>query len=178
MSGKINAKQLSGIVDYTQGGTNNSTFSSDRFIVFGTNSIVSSSYSVNNLGTSSTDIWSARQVLDNVITLTLTGARSANSVTNTYLRGDDGLPFNTTPFILPFNGTIKFISLSTGANSSWSGEVRNNGTLITGASLVSTAQTATFSSYNINVDAGARLQLYCNGTGVNNPRMSVIITKR
>jgi hypothetical protein len=94
------------------------------------------------------------------------------------LRSGDGLPFNTTPFVLPFDGVIKSISISTSANATWTGEVRDNGVLVSGASLTSTSQSATYSSYNINVNAGSLLQLYVNGTNIPNPRMVVTISKR
>ncbi len=142
-----------------------------------TNSVIGSGYKFNDLGTASTDVWSARQIIDNVISTTLTGARNANA-TNIYLRNNDGLPYNTTPFILPYNGTIKYISMANSGIETWVGEVRNNGVAITGATLSLVASTSTYSTFNINVNAGAKLQLYCNGTGVNSPRMNVQIAKR
>jgi hypothetical protein len=56
------------------------------------------------------------------------GLRNANA-TNIYLRNSDGLPYNTTPFILPYNGTIKYISMANSGIETWVGEVRNNGVL-------------------------------------------------
>ena len=169
-----------GLLPLNRGGLSNSTFTASQILIVDstTSSVVSSGYRFNDSGTSSTDVWSANQIINNVMSITLTGARAANNQTNIYLRSGDGLPYNTTPFVLPFDATIKFISISTSNNATWTGEVRNNGTLITGASLTSTAQSATYSSYNVNVNAGTLLQLYMNGTGVNNPRMNVILVKR
>lgn len=170
----------SGILGINRGGLGTSSLTASQILIVNssTSSVISSGYKFNDTGTSSTDIWSARQSLDNIITLTLTGGRAANNSTDIYLRNSDGIPYNTTPFIMPFNGTIKYISISSNGVESWTGEVRNNGTLITGASITATASDSEYGQYNINVSAGTKLQLYCNGTGVNNPRMNVIITKR
>lgn len=169
-----------GVLPLNRGGLSNSTFTASQILIVNsaTNSVVSSGYKFNDSGTASTDIWSARYTIDNVVTLTLAGARAANNVTNIYLRNSDGLPYNTTPFIAPFDGTIRYISISTALASTWNGEVRNNGVLISGASLTSTAQTSVYATFSININAGDLLQLYANGTGINNPRMTVIITKR
>jgi len=158
---------------------NTNTWTASNILVINgsTNSVIGSGYKFNDGGTSSTDIWSARQSIDNIITLTLAGARSGANVSNVYLRSGDGLPYNTTPMIMPFDGTIKHISMSTSANSTWIAEVRDNGTAITGATISNTT-TGTYSSFNINVNAGAKLQLYCNGSSVANPRMLVTIVKR
>ena len=160
-------------------GLNTNTWTASQILTINstTNSVIGSGYKFNDGGTSSTDIWSARQSIDNIITLTLAGARSGGAVNTVYLRSGDGTPYNTTPMIMPFNGTIKYISISTSANSTWTGEVRNNGTAITGATISNTT-TGTYSSFNINVNEGAKLQLYCNGSSVANPRMTVLIVKR
>jgi hypothetical protein len=181
-SGSTHSYNLSwdGLLSLSRGGLSNSTFTASQILIVNstTSSVVSSGYRFNDSGTSSTDIWSASKTIEYVSSITLTGGRANNNATNIYLRSGDGLPFNTTPFVLPYDGIIKHISISSGASSTWTGEVRNNGTLITGASLTSTAQTATYSSYNISVNAGDLLQLYANGTAINNPRMVVIIQKR
>ena len=169
----------SGILQLGRGGLGTSSFTASQILIVNslTSSVISSGYKFNDGGTASTDIWSARQSIDNIITLTLAGARSGGGVTNVYLRSGDGLPYNTTPMIMPFDGTIKHISMSTSANSTWIAEVRDNGTAITGATI-SNKTTGTYSSFNVNVNAGARLQLYCNGSSVANPRILVTIVKR
>ena len=169
----------SGLLGISRGGLNNATFTASQILIVnsGTTSIVSSGYRFNDTGTASTDIWSARQTLDNIITLTVMGGRNA-SISNSYLRGMDSTSFNTTPVVIPFNGTIKYISMSTNAISTWVGEVRNNGVVINGATLSTTTSLGTYSSFNINVNAGDSIQLYCNGTSVANPNMTVLITKR
>lgn len=131
----------------------------------------------NDGGTASTDVWSANQTINYIQSVTLEGGRSAISANNIYLRNSDNLPFNTTPFILPYDGKIKSISISTSEDSTWTGEVRNNGSLITGASIVAATSSSEFNEYDINVDAGSQLQLYCNGEAVN-PKMVVTIIKR
>ena len=47
-----------------------------------------------------------------------------------------------------------------------------------GATISSNNNSGTYSSVSINVSAGDQLQLYCNGSSVNNPRMLVTIIKR
>lgn len=180
--GTTHSYQLSwgGVLSLSRGGLSNSTFTASQILIVNssTSSVVSSGYQFNDSGTSSTDIWSSQRTIQYIETLTLSGARNAPNATNVYLRSGDGLPFNTTPFVLPFDGVIKSISISTSANATWTGEVRNNGVLVPGASLISTAQSATYSSFNVNVDAGDLLQLYMNGTNIPRPRMVVIISKR
>ncbi len=180
-SGSTHSYNMSwnGILPLNRGGLSNSTFTSSQILIVNstTSSVVSSGYKFNDGGTASTDIWSARHSIDNIVTLTLSGARSGGGVSTVYLRSGDGLPYNTTPMIMPFNGTIKYISMSTSANSTWTAEVRDNGTAITGATISNTT-TGTYSSFNINVNEGAKLQLYCNGNSVANPRMTVLIVKR
>lgn len=169
----------SGLLPLNRGGLSNSTFTASQILIVNsaTSSVISSGKVFNDSGTSSSDVWSASKTINYISSTTITGARASNNVANVYLRSGDGLPYNTTPFVLPFDGIIKYISISSRAASTWVGEVRNNGTLITGASLTSTAQSATYSSFNVSVNAGTLLQLYANGTNINNPRMVVIIQK-
>jgi hypothetical protein len=62
MDGNINAKQIKGVLEVENGGTGNPTFSSDEFIVYGTQSLISSGNKLNDLGTASTDLWSASKI--------------------------------------------------------------------------------------------------------------------
>lgn len=62
-NGKIDAKQLKGLVSVDNGGTNNYTFTQSEILIFGTNSIISSGYLFNDFGTSSTDIWPADKII-------------------------------------------------------------------------------------------------------------------
>lgn len=50
-NGKINAKQIDGLVSIENGGTNNSSFTQSEILIFGTNSINSSGYLFNDFGT-------------------------------------------------------------------------------------------------------------------------------
>lgn len=181
-SGSTHSYNLSwnGLLPISRGGLSNSTFTASQILIMNstTSSVVSSGYTINDIGTSSNDIWSAQRTIQYIESVTLSGGRANSNATNIYLRSGDGLPYNTTPFVLPFDGIIKSISISTSANDTWIGEVRNNGVLISGASLSSVAQSFTYSSYNINVNAGSQLQLYVNGSNIPNPRMVVTIIKR
>ena len=170
----------SGVLPLNRGGLSNSTFTASQILVVdpSASSVVSSGYEFNDVGTASTDIWSARHIIDNIVTLTMTGARSAGNVTNQYLRSGDGLAYNITPILMPYDGIIRYISVSTGANSTWTGEVRNNGVVISGATISVNNDIGIYSVFNIGVSVGDLLQLYCNGTNVNNPRMIVTIVKR
>ena len=63
--GKVNAKQIEGIVSLENGGTNNATFSASQILAIdsSTSSIISSGYKFNDSGTSSTDIWSSDKII-------------------------------------------------------------------------------------------------------------------
>jgi hypothetical protein len=157
----------------------NSWSASNIIVINGsTDSVIGSGYVFNDSGTSSNDIWSANQIINYIQTLSLLGGRNSPNVTNSYLNNSDGIPYNQTPLVLPFDGVIKNISISTTATSTWIGEVRNNGVVVTGATIAATASTAEYGDYNIHINKGSLLQLYCNGTGVNRPRMVVTIIKR
>ena len=116
-----------GSLPLNRGGLGNVSFTASQILIVNstTSSVISSGKVFNDSGTSSSDVWSASKTIDYISSATLTGARASNNVSNIYLRSGDGLPFNTTPFVLPFDGVIKYISISSGAASTWTVEVRN-----------------------------------------------------
>lgn len=61
-NGRINSKQLEGLVSIENGGTNNNSFTASQILVASTASIVTSGYIFNDSGSSSTDIWSASKI--------------------------------------------------------------------------------------------------------------------
>jgi len=125
-----------------------------------------------------TAVWITPVTLSLDKSFSFDASRNSN-VTNSYLSAGGEAPTNITPFVIPFNSTIIAISASTNGNESWTAEIRENGTLIPGASLVISAASSAYSaSYDIDLDAGDKLQLYCNGTNINRPRITVWMKRR
>ncbi len=111
-------------------------------------------------------------------TFIATAGRNNNNTTNIYLRDANGMPSNTSPFTLPFNSTLVYMSSSTNGNETWTGEVHIALSLITGAALSITAADSGYNLYSINFNAGDKVQLYCNGSSINDPRLTAIFRKR
>ena len=110
-------------------------------------------------------------------TFVTSGART-NKVTNSYL-SNQGNFTNLVPFVLPFNATIKAISALASETGTWDAEIHESGTLITGATLSITAALSGYSaSYDIDIDAGDQISLYCSGTNINKPLINVFFVRR
>lgn len=105
------------------------------------------------------------------------GGRNAN-VTNIYLQGPGQIPMNQSPYILPFDATLIAISISTNGAESWTAEVRESGVLVVGAFLTAVAVDSNYATYSINFNAGDKVQLYCNGTAILDPRINAVFKRR
>jgi len=115
--------------------------------------------------------------------ITLGASRDNASATNIYLYTSDGLPTNQSPFILPFDCNLIAISASTASSETWVAEIHNATTLtlITNAILALTAATSgESSSYGTVADlnAGDKIAIYCNGTGIDKPNVTAIFRRR
>jgi len=110
-------------------------------------------------------------------TIQVLGGKNGNT-TNSYLKGLDSIYMNQSPFILPFNATLLYISAATDGNFTWSAEVHVNEVLVTGAFLNISATNSGYSSYNINFNAGDKVQLYCNGTLIDHPTIEAVFKIR
>jgi len=115
---------------------------------------------------------------DGVSLIAFSAGRNAVA-TNLYLRDGDGTPTNQSPFIMPFDGTLIAISASTNVVETWVAEIHSGLSLITGATLTLTAVTSAFrNDLLINVDAGDPIELFCNGTSIDRPRIYVVFKRR
>lgn len=123
------------------------------------------------------DVFELQQQQARDTNLNLTAGRNAN-VTNSYLRGVDGNFMNQTPFVIPYDAVLTHMSASTSANETWTAQLRSNGVLIPGATLTITGTDSAYSAYNINIPAGSKLSLYCNGTAISNPRVDCIFKRK
>jgi hypothetical protein len=106
------------------------------------------------------------------------GATRSFDATKSYLSAH-GLATNVVPIILPTNTTLTAMSLSAAAMANWNAEVRLGGILVSGAVLASGGGTSAYSAaYNINFNAGDGVQIYCNGTGIKKPRVTLWFNRR
>jgi hypothetical protein len=110
--------------------------------------------------------------------LTFKNSRNSNA-TNQFLRIEDGTASNLSPLIMPWDGTLKAISMSCETNSTWTAEVYVNGTLLPGATLTLTAGTKNYNNlYAIDVDANDAISLRCNGVLIPRPNITTIFKRR
>jgi hypothetical protein len=85
---------------------------------------------------------------------------------------------NISPYIVPFNATIKFITAATRVNETWTAEVRDiTGTVLTSLSITA-ASKGVSTELNVDVSSGDEILFYCNGTGINRPSMTVLFDER
>jgi hypothetical protein len=108
------------------------------------------------------------------------GGRNSNSVTNIYLAGEASTPWNLNGFVLPWNATLIAMSMSENVNTqTWTAEVRKNGSLTVLDSLIITNQYTNYNdSKNIDFNAGDRVQIYCNGTSIDYPHVTLFFRRR
>jgi hypothetical protein len=112
--GKINIKQIDGILAIDKGGTNNNTFTQSQILIFGTNSIISSGYTFSDGVTSSYGIWSSEKVSNYVLNNTVIGITAGAGLTG--------------------GGTAGFITLSLNPLLAGNGLTYSSGVLNIGAS--------------------------------------------
>ena len=108
----------------------------------------------------------------------LVSASRNNDSTNVYLQFN-GTAMNTVPFIMPYAASLVAMSAATNGNETWTAEVHVNGSLVTGATLSLSGVSSNYStSYtSISFSAGDLVQLYCNGTAINRPRINAIFRR-
>lgn len=112
-------------------------------------------------------------------TVSLSGAKNTENVTNLYLHSLDGVATSATPLIIPAKMTLVAMTASGSKRQSWTAEVRKNHILVAGASL---AVISSFSAHSFvtNVDfyEGDKLQIYMNGNGISRPRIDLYLVRR
>jgi len=133
-------------------------------------------------GLDSTNVHDALiEIIDEIHTTEIfvfTAIYSGNA-SDIYLRGPDALPTNEGGFYIPFDATIVGIGVTTNESESWTAEVRKNGSATVIASLdITTATSGGTYTLDVDTDSGDIIQMYCNGTLVNKPTMTVYLKKR
>jgi len=118
------------------------------------------------------DVTGLQTILDGVDSLIFSAGRNSFSVTNLYLSDGNGIPTNTTPYIVPWDCTLHAIGAACNSATLWQAEIHLNGVLIPGATLViPTAVSAYRNDLDLNLSAGDAISIYCRGSGVRYPRV-------
>jgi len=116
----------------------------------------------------------------------LEASRSSNNTTSIYMRGNDGLPMNVSPFYVPFNGKIVMIAVASAVyTSNWSAEVYKNTNIIPAPNSVDAIVKFDVISVRFDVDdsllvgvsKGDQLAVFMRGTGIDHPRVDLIIKR-
>ena len=106
--------------------------------------------------------------------------RNHSTVTNQYLRSAGDTPSNLNGFVLPWNSTLIAITMSGKSNTqTWSAEVRKNGG---GIGLDTLTINNEYSKYNntnnVDFNIGDRVQIFCNGSSIDYPRVTLFFRRR
>jgi hypothetical protein len=99
------------------------------------------------------------------------------NTSNTFLQRESGSFTNETPFIVPTNATIIGISASSKNVETWDAEVYVNGSEVTQLAISAADKGQTY-ALSVDVNAGDEISMYCNGSGIRNPGMSVFLQRR
>ena len=87
----------------------------------------------------------------------------------------DGLMSNVVPIEAHEDMILDSIIIGTDQNETWIGEVHGNGSLIAGATLsIVAGDSKTISNLGIGILKGVKISLYCNGIGIEKPRITTI----
>ena len=114
------------------------------------------------------------------------GRNNANA-TDIYLRAEDGVPLNVSSFIVGFNANILGMTLTSGSDETWVAEIYKNndidipptqGNRIAYLSVTSASYKREIFSSPVSIDDQDRLAVYCRGTQIDNPKVTVILEKR
>jgi len=124
------------------------------------------------------DVKKKLQIANLPVTIQMSAGRNNSNVTNSFLWGMGGSPTNETPYIMPFNATLIFMSASTAVSESWTAEIYQNGALLTGATLVLTAVDNLYAAKSIDVNIGDKISMRCNGSGIDHPGIVAIFRSR
>lgn len=106
---------------------------------------------------------------------TWTWGASSNSenATDSYLYKYDNTPTNISPYVSFNNCKILNMSASTNVDETWIAEARING--VPAATMSISATTSAWDSFNISVNAGDKITLYCNGTSIDTPSIEILL---
>jgi len=106
--------------------------------------------------------------------------RNSNNTTNQYLRTFNGVPMNLTGIALPFNATLVGMSMSENLNNqTWTAQVGRNGVATVMDSLTITNAYENHAwDKDTDFNAGDRVQVYCSGTSIDYPQVSLFFRRR
>jgi len=111
-------------------------------------------------------------------TFALSAGRNA-IVTDVFLRGGGNVPTNVAGFILPFDTTLVGIGVTTLGPFTWITEVYNNGGAIPIAQLPVVAAAQAYTAVlSVALNAGDELSVYCSGTTINRPAVTLFLRRR
>lgn len=113
----------------------------------------------------------------NQVSVIISGERDMFS-TNLYMNGPHGNSMYDVPFIIPYDGLLKYISASAANIASWTAEVHLNGSSVVNASVDVNSNYSGYSEITpgIPFSAGDKIQLYCNGNNIFKPRIDAVFT--
>lgn len=108
------------------------------------------------------------------------GGRESVATTNQYLRTVDGIPFNQSGTVLPWDATLIGIALSEQDNNqTWTLQVRKNNSATSLASLTITNAYENHDwSQDVDFSVGDRIQLYLSGTSIDYPQAKAYFRRR
>jgi len=112
------------------------------------------------------------------LTMNITASKN-NIVTDSFLYGIGGTPMNQSPFILPFNGYISYMSTSCEYASSYDIYIYESGSVIPTATINVNANNFAYKEFTtpIYFSAGSKIAIYCEGTAIPKPRVDVLFNK-
>ncbi len=106
------------------------------------------------------------------------GGRASANTNNQYLRSDDRVPMNLNGQRLNYDTTLISLMVSTNGAETWDAEVRKNGVVTPVYTESVTASDYEISVPNVDFNSDDEVQFYCNGTGINRPKMIGIFQRR
>ena len=110
--------------------------------------------------------------------LDFVGRDNANN-TNEYLRFGGAFTSNQSSGRLERNMVLVGIAVQTNGTETWTARVRKNGNLTNLASLAVTAASGSQeTTTNVDFNAGDKIEVYCDGSGINRPVVRLIFAPR
>lgn len=110
--------------------------------------------------------------LVNAISFNVTGGRGSNASVDRDMEAD-GILLSTSPYIIPFDCQLKYITASTAGAETWEAHVYKNGTSVASITITA-ADSGSSNELNVSFSAGDKVRLrQQNGTGsIDSPRIT------
>jgi len=112
--------------------------------------------------------------------ITFVVSASKNSVATDMYLYHEGTAMSVSPFVLPDDCYLKYMSASCYLASTWDAEVHINGVPVPTAVINIIANTKGYIKFSppINFTAGDEIQLYCLGIGISKPKINAYFTTK